>query len=185
MGRHGFTLSGAERLAMYKVGLMPQRESDGLSDIYGQLIFAFEPLYLAAIGIIKISVLLMYHRIFPVRTTKIGGYILGGITIAWMISAEFVAIFQCIPVAASYIPDLPGKCVNNKAALIGIGVPNFVTDIFILALPARLIWRLHASLWQRVSILLVFLSGSLYAGPHLLLPLQPPGCGVVGLLEGL
>lgn len=107
----------------------------------------------------------MYYRIFPVRTTKIGGYILGSITIAWMVSAEFVSIFQCIPVASSYIPDLPGKCINLKGALIGIGVPNFVTDIFILALPARLIWRLHASLWQRISIILVFLSGSLYAAP--------------------
>ncbi|KAJ5605737.1 hypothetical protein N7510_008518 [Penicillium lagena] len=160
MGRHGFTLSGAERLAMYKVEPMHQRASNGLTDSHGQLIFAFEPLYLAAIGTIKISVLLMYYRIFPVRTTKIGGYILGGITLAWMISVEFVAIFQCDPVASSYIPDLPGKCINLKAAMIGIGVPNFVTDIFILALPARLIWRLHASLWQRVSILLVFLSGS-------------------------
>lgn len=108
----------------------------------------------------------MYHRIFPVRLIKISGYILGGITLAWVISVDLVAIFQCNPVAKAYEPTRPGHCIQLKAALIGNGVPNFVTDILILALPARLIWRLQATLWQRVSIIGVFLTGSLCVGPH-------------------
>ncbi|KAL4897644.1 hypothetical protein BDV59DRAFT_197919 [Aspergillus ambiguus] len=125
-----------------------------------KLVYVFEPLYITAVGIIKISVLLMYNRIFPVRLIRLGGYLLGGITVAWVISVDLVAIFQCIPVHKAYEPTTPGRCIDLKAALIGNGVPNFVTDIFILALPARLIWGLQAGVSQRVSIILVFLTGS-------------------------
>ncbi|CEJ57171.1 hypothetical protein PMG11_05876 [Penicillium brasilianum] len=128
--------------------------------VFLKLSYAFEPLYITTAGIIKLSVLFMYHRIFPVRLIKTGGYILGGVTLAWVISVDLVAIFQCDPIAKAYEPTLPGHCIQLKAALIGNGVPNFVTDILILALPARLIWRLQATLWQRVSIIGVFLTGS-------------------------
>lgn len=139
---------------------------ENLTNTLIKLSYAFEPLYITTAGIIKLSVLFMYHRIFPVRLIKIGGYILGGVTLAWVISVDLVAIFQCDPIAKAYEPTLPGHCIQLKAALIGNGVPNFVTDILILALPARLIWRLQATLWQRVSIIGVFLTGSLFVDPH-------------------
>lgn len=105
----------------------------------------------------------MYNRIFPVRSILIGSYILGGITLAWLISVDLVAIFQCTPVKKAWLPQTPGTCIDLKVALIANGIPNFVTDILILTLPGRSIWKLQASVWQRVSIIGVFLSGSLYA----------------------
>ncbi|KAJ5676034.1 hypothetical protein N7462_008931 [Penicillium macrosclerotiorum] len=128
--------------------------------MYYKLLYVFEPLYITTAGIIKISVLLMYRRIFPVRYIKVGCYILGAITIAWVISIDLLAIFQCTPISKAFNRALPGHCIDLKGALIGNGAPNFVTDIFILALPVRLIWRLQASLWQRLSVICVFLTGS-------------------------
>ncbi|KAJ5959497.1 uncharacterized protein N7479_006647 [Penicillium vulpinum] len=125
-----------------------------------KLIYAFEPLYIVTASIVKLAVLLMYYRIFPVRFIKIGGLILGGTTLAWMIGMVFLALFQCWPIAKAYNPMLPGHCIVLKDALIGNGVPNFVLDICILALPTKLIWGLQASLWQRISIICVFLTGS-------------------------
>ncbi|KAF9892856.1 hypothetical protein FE257_000445 [Aspergillus nanangensis] len=144
----------------YGMGLHTSTLDPTQMPIFFKLIYAFEPLYITTVGIIKISVLLMYHRIFPVRMIKIAGSILATITIAWVISVDLVAIFQCNPIRKGYEPTIPGSCINLKGALVGNGVPNFVTDIIILALPARLIWRLQASTSQRLSIILVFLSGS-------------------------
>ncbi|OQE46527.1 hypothetical protein PENCOP_c001G05758 [Penicillium coprophilum] len=132
---------------------------EGQSMVF-KLIYAFEPLYITTAGIIKFAVLLMYYRIFPVRFIKIGGLILGGTTLAWVIAMDFLALFQCWPIAKGFNPMLPGHCIVLKGALIGNGVPNFVIDICILAMPAKLIWGLQASLWQRVSIICVFLTGS-------------------------
>ncbi|RAH69445.1 uncharacterized protein BO66DRAFT_402102 [Aspergillus aculeatinus CBS 121060] len=137
--------------------------------IFSQLLYAFEPLYITTVGIIKISVLLMYHRIFPVRLIRVAGILLATITVAWVISVDLVAIFQCTPLEKAYNTPLAGHCIDLKAALIGNGVPNFVTDICILALPGPLIWKIHAGFSQRISILLVFLSGSLEGKPSTLI----------------
>ncbi|KAL3464457.1 hypothetical protein BJX64DRAFT_286582 [Aspergillus heterothallicus] len=132
--------------------------------MFFKLLYAFEPVYITAVAIIKFSVLLMYNRIFPVRYIRIGSYILGGITLAWLIAVDLVAIFQCTPInKAWHQTTVPGHCIDLKAALIGNGVPNFVTDICILALPCRCIWKLQAGLWQRISVIAVFLTGSLGA----------------------
>ncbi|KAL2814956.1 hypothetical protein BJX63DRAFT_184994 [Aspergillus granulosus] len=134
---------------------------DGLDiTMFFKLLYIFEPLYITAVAIIKFSVLLMYSRIFPVRHIRIGCYILGGITLAWVISVDLVAIFQCTPVHKAWNRMHPGRCIDLKAALIGNGVPNFLTDICILALPIRCIWKLQAGIWQRISVIAVFLSGS-------------------------
>jgi hypothetical protein len=142
------------------VALEPQ-----LNTSKSQILYAFEPVYITAVAVIKFSVLLMYNRIFPVRYIRIGSYILGGITLSWLISVDLVAIFQGTPIGKAWNKLLPGHCIDLKAALIGNGVPNFVTDICILALPVRCIWNLQAGMWQRISIIAVFLSGSLYVLP--------------------
>ncbi|KAJ5087126.1 hypothetical protein N7456_010742 [Penicillium angulare] len=152
----------AVNLACVQYGMGKHTDTIPLSDelTYFKLLYVFEPIYITTAGIIKLSVLLMYYRIFPVRYVKIGGYILGALTLAWVIAIDLLAIFQCNPVSKAFNRTLPGQCINLKGALIGNGAPNFITDIFILALPARLIWGLQASMWQRVSVICVFLTGS-------------------------
>ncbi|KAL4931089.1 uncharacterized protein BDV17DRAFT_257080 [Aspergillus undulatus] len=79
----------------------------------------------------------MYNRIFPIRSARIGSYILGSIALVWLVSINLVAIFQCTPVKKAWNRQLPGTGIDLKAALIGNVAPNFITDIFILALPGR------------------------------------------------
>ncbi|KAJ5709441.1 hypothetical protein N7493_010775 [Penicillium malachiteum] len=143
-------------------GMGTHTDTISLADqmMYFKLLYVFEPIYITTAGIIKFSVLLMYYRIFPVRYIKLGGYILGGLTLAWVISIDLLAIFQCTPISKAFDRTLPGHCINLKGALIGNGAPNFITDILILALPAKLIWGLQANVWQRVSVICVFLTGS-------------------------
>ncbi|KAL5333799.1 hypothetical protein BJX70DRAFT_403211 [Aspergillus crustosus] len=67
----------------------------------------------------------------------------------------------CTPISKAWNQQLAGTCIDLKVALIANVVPNFITDILILALPGRSIWKLQATLRQRVSVIAVFLSGSL------------------------
>ncbi|KAL4950668.1 hypothetical protein BDW69DRAFT_171580 [Aspergillus filifer] len=137
-----------------------------------KLLYIFEPIYITTVAIIKFSILLMYNRIFPVRPMRIGSYVLGGITLAWLISIDLVAILQCTPARKAWDQALPGTCIDLKAALIGKGVPNFITDILILVLPGQSIWMLQTGVWQRASIIAVFLSGSLKRRLRKHLPLR-------------
>ncbi|RAL13867.1 uncharacterized protein BO97DRAFT_442171 [Aspergillus homomorphus CBS 101889] len=125
-----------------------------------KLLMAFECVYCTTVGIIKVSILLMYARIFPTRNFRIASIILGGIAIGWVIAIICVSVFQCDPIAKAWNPSLPGTCINLKGSFIGNAVPNIVTDVAILSLPVHAVWGLHASLTHRLSVIAIFLLGS-------------------------
>ncbi|KAL3420520.1 integral membrane protein [Phlyctema vagabunda] len=127
---------------------------------YGKTLMAFECVYVTCITLVKCSLLTMYYRIFPIRSIKIGAYILAGVSISWAISICMVSIFQCTPIAKTWNPTLDGHCINLKASFIGNAIPNILTDILILALPMPQIWKLHTTVLQRAQICFVFLLGS-------------------------
>lgn len=122
---------------------------------------AFECVYCTTVGIIKISILLMYARIFPTRNFRIASYILGAIVVSWVIAIICVSVFQCNPIAKGWNSSLPGTCIDLKGSFIGNAVPNIVTDVAILSLPVHVVWGLHANLTHRLSVIAVFLLGSL------------------------
>lgn len=104
----------------------------------------------------------MYCRIFPTKEIRIASIILGGISIAWGIAIILVSIFQCTPIARAWDMSIPGTCIDIKASFIGNAVPNVVTDILMLCLPVRVVWGLHASLTHRLSVIAIFMLGSLF-----------------------
>lgn len=122
---------------------------------------AYECVYCATVGVIKISILLMYSRIFPTREFRIAAYILGIIVVSWVIAINFVSVFQCVPIEKTWNPTMLGHCIDLKVSFIGNAVPNILTDIAILSLPTRVVWKLHATLTHRLSVIVVFLLGSL------------------------
>lgn len=126
-----------------------------------QLLLALECVYLVAVALLKLSLLALYFRLFPTREFKISTYILSGIIILWCIALNCVAIFQCNPVKKSWLPMTPGTCINLKAAFIGNAIPNIITDVIILLLPVRQVWKLQVRPAQRASLLAMFLLGGL------------------------
>ncbi|KAJ5359799.1 hypothetical protein N7517_008990 [Penicillium concentricum] len=125
-----------------------------------KLLVVFECIYVTTIAVTKVSILLMYCRIFPTKEIRTASMILGGISLAWAVAIIFVSIFQCTPIARAWDTRIPGTCIDLKASFIGNAVPNVVTDILILSLPVRVVWGLHASLTHRLSVIGIFLLGS-------------------------
>ncbi|KAK6610437.1 hypothetical protein H4I96_02035 [Botrytis cinerea] len=138
LGRHTAALSASEIIS------------------YAKSLIAFECLYVTCVCFTKLSLLLMYRRIFPVRSIKIGSIILGGLSVAWCISIIMVSVFQCIPMQKIWNPTLEGHCINLKASFIGNAIPNILTDVAILALPMQQVWGLHTSVMQKTHISFVF-----------------------------
>ncbi|OLN87826.1 hypothetical protein CCHL11_00535 [Colletotrichum chlorophyti] len=141
LGRHASTLSQNQQVEFLK------------------LLLAFECIYVTAVMFVKISLLLMYRRIFPSRGFKIAVMILGGLTIAWWIAIVLVCVFQCTPVSKAYMPWIEGTCIDLKASFIGNAIPNIMTDVAILCLPINQVWKLQVTLAQRLSLCFMFLLG--------------------------
>ena len=74
----------------------------------------------------------------------------------------FIEIFQCTPRELIWNPLIAGSCfVNTNSVLIATAVVNAVSDLIILALPFRSIWRLQMSGQEKVKISTVFAIGLL------------------------
>ncbi|KAH6717156.1 hypothetical protein BKA61DRAFT_718958 [Leptodontidium sp. MPI-SDFR-AT-0119] len=118
----------------------------------GKGLLAFECLYVTTVALTKVSLLLMYYRIFPIDSMRIGCWILGTLSVCWWISLIMVGIFQCTPIAKAWNPTIPGHCINLKGSFIGNAVPNILTDVAILGLPMPHVWSLHTTLIQRCQL---------------------------------
>lgn len=73
--------------------------------------------YNISLTITKISILMQYHRIFPLREMRIPVYVALVIVSAWGISTLFTAILSCIPVDAYWdvTKQASAICVNRPA----------------------------------------------------------------------
>ncbi|KHJ32998.1 putative integral membrane protein [Erysiphe necator] len=126
----------------------------------GKILVLNEVLYVTNINLIKLSVLAMYYRFFPVRLMRLGGLILGTISSLWNVSLVVLAITQCVPFKKIYAPWVDGNCINLRVTFLIIAVPSILTDVAILSLPIPLVWKLQTKVWQKISLTAVFMLGS-------------------------
>ncbi|MCJ1331320.1 hypothetical protein MMC10_008009 [Thelotrema lepadinum] len=130
---------------------------------FGQAYFSTELLWATSIPLIKISILLLYIRIFGrQRYFRLTAYSLSLLTICWSIMVILVCAFQCRPV--SYIWDKSiagGSCIDALQFFVVGSTIDVVTDFAILLLPLPSVVRLQLGVWQRVGLVAVFLLGSL------------------------
>lgn len=143
LGRHADTVLKGDLVAFFKI------------------LLAFECIYITTVLFVKFSLILMYRRLFPLHEFKIYLAILAAVVIGWWIAILAVCVFQCSPISKAWLPWIQGTCINLKASFIGNAIPNILTDVAILCMPFRLVWKLHATIAQRLSICLIFLLGSL------------------------
>jgi hypothetical protein len=152
MGRHASTLS-QDNVVRFR-----------------EILLAAGIFYITAITLIKLSVLLMYRRLFPSRRFQIGLAVLALISILWWIAFTIVSIFQCQPVSKVWLPSAEGTCVDLKESALWNAISNIVIDVAILCMPIGQIWKLRLNLEQKLSLCFIFLLGSMYV-----LTLSPDG----------
>ena len=127
-----------------------------------QSLFIFEQTFGAAICAVKLSVLLLYRRIFATPQFKRWTTILGSLTVLWLIIKNLVGAFQCTPVQKAWKKSLPGHCpINFINNVLGAQAFNVVLDIAILVLPITAIYRLHLPKYKKLGVMAVFAVGIL------------------------
>jgi hypothetical protein len=144
-------------------GLGTHTKRVSISDqiIFFKILLAFENIYVTAVMLIKLALLSMYLRIFPSRGFRLMSALIAAVVISWWIAICAVCIFQCNPIKKAWLPWIDGTCINLKASFIGNAIPNIATDVAILCMPVRQIWKLQVNMAQKLSMLVIFLLGSL------------------------
>lgn len=133
---------------------------DDLSRHY-KVTFAASINYATGISAVKSSILLLYSRIFPVRRFVLATRVVGLFVVAWWIVVVIIQIFSCNPIHGFWDTTIPSKCINAADFYVAVAVPNILTDMVMLGLPIRMVWRLQLPREQKVMLSGVFATGAL------------------------
>ncbi|KAJ8133005.1 hypothetical protein O1611_g618 [Lasiodiplodia mahajangana] len=129
--------------------------------IFGKTIYVLEILTWPTVGVTKISVLLLYKRIFTTPRFIMTVWVLIGFVIAWTIAFIFALAFSCTPVDSQWDYTLDFTCVDLVALFTTALATDVATDFLVLLLPVYKVWRLQLSRSRRILIIGIFLLGVL------------------------
>ena len=119
-------------------------------------------LYVMTIGLVKVSLLFFYLRVFPKKSFRIACWITIAFCAASAIAFTLVTIFQCHPIIYIWRKDLRGKCVNYNSVAWANAVINIFQDIIIILLPMNELRHLQLNGRKKIGMYAMFGVGSLW-----------------------
>ncbi len=135
-----------------------------------QLVYFNSMIYMILLVVGKMSILLVYLRIFPDKQFRYAVYGLNAFLAFHGILYFLLTALQCLPVDSiwdRYITDR--RCINANAIIYSSAILSIFEDVAILLLPIRQVWRLNIHRRRRLTLLALFSIGSLYV---IILPLN-------------
>ena len=129
-----------------------------------QLTFGLNEVAIMAFGAIKLSVVLLYRRIFVGSLFNRYSLIMCALIILWSASFLFTSAFAC-GTNIAYLWRGPATmkeyCLDVGAVNLGFGVSDVSIDIMILVTPIPIVWKLKMSMANKIGLMAVFLLGLL------------------------
>lgn len=126
---------------------------------FAKTVIAVEVIYALAIAAVKLSVLLLYRRLFPNRHFQVILWCVGAFILCYTIIGILVCIFECQPIEVAWEPSTKGRCIHLSIATMFMACMNFITDFVTLLLPMPLLWRLQISKERKLQLIGIFLTG--------------------------
>jgi hypothetical protein len=120
-----------------------------------QITFAFTLIYIWNLAALKLSQLALYYRVFALEL-RIPVYIVGSIVVAWAIIFNFVFLFLCNPISQQWTVQRVGHCMDQILLLKMLILTNMITDLMIVVLPIRSVWRLQMRRTEKLAVLACF-----------------------------
>ncbi|KAI1348224.1 hypothetical protein F5Y01DRAFT_292849 [Xylaria sp. FL0043] len=124
--------------------------------------FAIQILWLVASGLVKLSILTFYLRIFGILNyIRFSAWFLIVSVIIWLISVTVAHGLECVPVAKIWDESLLGHCLDTVTLFLGGSIADVAFDFLILVLPMPAIIELQLPLPKKISIVGIFVLGGL------------------------
>jgi hypothetical protein len=131
------------------------------AEISGKWFFAVEIIFSFIVTLTKLSILWLYHRIFPFRKMNILCAIGGALMVAWLIQGLLTIVLACTPVAFNWDHTLDGHCnITLDALLYSSMGTNLATDLYIFILPLPVLAGLKMKKTRKIGLILTFMLGA-------------------------
>lgn len=110
----------------------------------------------------KVSLLLMYYRIFNLsRLEKASLVAIGAFMVLWSAISTFLFVLTCAPVEKLWQPSLAGHCIDLISRWIANTVSTILADLVIIFLPLPQVLKMTMSRMEMIALTLVFAQGFL------------------------
>ncbi|KAI0102816.1 hypothetical protein GGR51DRAFT_280366 [Nemania sp. FL0031] len=128
----------------------------------GKYFFLAQIFWIIATGLVKLSILTFYLRVFGILNyIRFSAWILIILVASWMIGNTVAHGLQCIPVEKIWDSALPGHCLDTVLLYLIGSIADVVFDFIILFLPVPAILRLQLPTSRKLSLLVIFALGGL------------------------
>ena len=109
----------------------------------------------------KLSVLYLYARLFmnPIRRLS---YLVAAFVVTNFVAGILAFAFECRPFAFMWNKTIAGGyCINTNQSYAYFSIPNLVSDVAIIFLPLRPLWKLQVPRSTKVGLFVTFSLGGL------------------------
>lgn len=118
-------------------------------------------LWASALAAVKLSLLVLYTRLFSIRKFRIAAYAVIPLVLGWWLSVFLEELLLCRPLAYNWDKTIDGSCADLSAAYLAAGILNLLTDISVLILPIPIVLSLQLPLRSRIALIATFCVGLL------------------------
>ncbi|KAK8007509.1 hypothetical protein PG989_001499 [Apiospora arundinis] len=153
---------GAELMVVFGLGTDMWTLDDMHINIVLILFYIAEFAYVIESTLTKVSILLLYLRIFPDRQFRKHIFILMGVMGLFCVAFVVTLLTYCVPFDytwARWDNELTGKCINMDAQTYTCAALNIILDIVIFFMPIPQLMKLDLSWKKKVGIIFTFLVG--------------------------
>ncbi|KAJ6090345.1 hypothetical protein N7486_009160 [Penicillium sp. IBT 16267x] len=124
--------------------------------LIAKMLIIYQLVYYNAMVLAKFSYLFFYLRIFVTKEFRILTWVCMGCAGAYWIGSVLQVFLICTPFERNWNPTVPGHCASQNVAFSTIGAFNLITDVMIMALPIRFIWKLQMSTGTKFALYGIF-----------------------------
>ena len=117
-----------------------------------QALLVGQLLWIAAVTLIRASVIFLYIYIFCIKGFRLACYGVLTINLAYFTATVLACCLICRPFAFNWDQSLHGACGDQKSLDLFIGVFNLLMDIVTVALPMPVLWGLQMPVGRKVAI---------------------------------
>ncbi|KAG8359118.1 hypothetical protein FVEN_g3247 [Fusarium venenatum] len=124
-----------------------------------KLYYIAQIFYKLTMNLAKISMLLLYLRIFVHRWFRRCCFTLMGLVTCYMITAVTLSILQCYPISGAWDRSIPPTCIDLERFWLANASFSIATDTLILMLPMHPICTSNLSVAQKRGLIMLLATG--------------------------
>ena len=163
LGRHTLTIDDATYITFGKVRTKHSTPAQAVRLTRRlQTQYAWDVLYTVAYPMARISLVLLYRRVFIQKWFRIACWFLIFCYAGYALGSAVADLCQAIPINANWNKNVTASYhIDDVKLYVANSGFNIATDVILLILPLVVIWRLNMNVKHKIGLSLIFSLGVL------------------------